>query len=247
MSLLDGMTRVVVAHAHPDDETLTTGALLAELARRGVEVHVVTATRGELGGLVPGVPAPEPGTDAYAAHREQELADALVDLGVHHHAFLGAPPALGAGRSPRLYRDSGMSWVTPTIAGPAHGDDDRSFTAAAVQDAVADLAAYLVRVRPDALVTYDADGGYGHPDHVRLHQVCLATARATGVPVVLLAGDAVDPGQDGWEWHDWAEHRPAVAAALAHHATQLTVQGADVVHVGGQREPIRTTIGLRAG
>ncbi len=247
MSLLDGMTRLVVAHAHPDDETLSTGVLLAELSRRGVEVHVVTATRGELGGLVRGVPAPQPGTDAYAAHREQELADALVDLGVHHHAFLGAPPALGPGRSPRLYRDSGMRWVTSTLAGPADDDDDRSFTAAAVQDEVADLAAYVERVRADALLTYDADGSYGHPDHVRLHDVAVATARATGVPLVLLAGGAVDPDDAAWEWHDWAEHRPAVAAALSHHATQLTVQGAHVVHVGGQREPIRTTIGLRAG
>ncbi len=250
MSLLDGLTRVVVAHAHPDDETLSTGALLAELARRDVEVHVVTVTRGERGGLVEGIPAPEPGTDAYAAHREQELADALVVLGVHHHAFLGAPPALARGRRPRLYRDSGMRWVTPALAGPAADADAHSLTAATVEEAAADLAAYLLEVQPDTLITYDADGGYGHPDHVRVHEVAVAAARATGIPLLVLAGATADtladPGED-WEWHDWAEHRPAVAAALAHHASQLTVDGTDVVHVGGQREPIRTRIGLRRG
>ncbi len=244
MTLLEGVRRVVVAHAHPDDETLSTGVLLAEWARRGVEVHVVTATRGERGGLVEGVPAPEPGTDAYAAHREQELADALVVLGVHHHTFLGAPPALVVGGSPRLYRDSGMRWVTPTVAGPADEADPRSFTAASVSEAAADLAAYVRAVEPDALVTYDADGGYGHPDHVRLHEVAVETARETGVPLLVLAGGR--PGADAtWEWHDLSAHRPAVAAALAHHATQLTVDGADVVHSGGQREPIGTQIGLR--
>ena len=244
MSLLEEWSRVVVAHAHPDDETLSTGVLLAELSRRRVQAYVVTATRGEEGGLVEGVPAAEPGTDAYAAHREQELAEALVELGVHQHAFLGAPPALAAGRSPRLYRDSGMRWVTPTVAGPADGEDPRSFTAAPAAEAAADLAAYVRHVQPDALVTYDADGGYAHPDHVRLHEVALLTARETGVPLVVLAADAADASED-WEWHDLAAHRPAVAAALSHHATQLTVIGGEVVHVGGQREPIRTRIGLR--
>lgn len=244
MSVLDGITRLVVVHAHPDDETLSTGVLLAELSRRGVEVHVVTATRGELGGLVQGVRAPKPGTDAYAAHREQELADALVVLGVHHHAFLGAPPALAAGRPPRLYRDSGMRWLTATVAGPSAGDDPRSLTMATVDDAAADLTAYLRVVVADALLSYDADGGYGHPDHVRVHEIARRAAADAGVPLLLLAGGDPGSGED-WEWHDWAEHRPVTAAALSHHATQLSVHGADVVHVGGQREPIRTSIGLR--
>ncbi|MEO7070136.1 MAG: PIG-L family deacetylase [Nostocoides sp.] len=244
MTLLDGLHRIVVAHAHPDDESLSTGALLAELAHRGVEVHVVTATRGEQGGLLDGVAAPGPGSDAYAAHREQELADALVVLGVHHHAFLGAPPALAKGRRPRLYRDSGMRWVTPTVAGPSDETDARSFTAAPVDEAADDLATYVRSVGPDALLTYDADGGYGHPDHVRLHEVAVRTAHETGVPLLVLAGGRPPPDAT-WEWYDLAAHRPAVAAALSHHATQLRVDGADVVHQGGQREPIATRIGLR--
>ena len=85
-------------------------------------------------------------------------------------------------------------------------------------------------------------------DRFRLHEVAVLTARETGVPLVVLAGAAADASED-WEWHDLAAHRPAVAAALSHHATQLTVVGAEVVHVGGQREPIRTSArkGTRPG
>ncbi len=254
MGYLDGHRVVVVAHAHPDDETLATGALLAELVRDGVDVHVVTATRGERGELREGVAAPQPGTDLFPLHREQELADALVALGVTRLAFLGAPPARGTGLSPRVYRDSGMRWVSEGVAGPAEDVGDDALTSATVEEQTADLAAYVAAVGADLLISYDATGGYGHPDHVRMHEVTRAAAVATGIPMLEVippdradrddsaAADAV-PG--GVEWHDLSARLPVVQAALRRHASQVEVRGDEVVHVGGQREPIVTRVGLR--
>ncbi|MFV0464033.1 MAG: PIG-L deacetylase family protein [Nostocoides sp.] len=251
MSVLAGVARVVVVHAHPDDETLATGALLAHLARTGVEVHVVTATRGERGGVVAGVPAGDPGTDSYSAQREQELACALVQLGVHHHAFLGAPPARAPGQPPRVYRDSGMAWLTPQLAGPVTDAGPQALTAASVTEAAADLSAYVTQIDPDLLLTYDASGGYGHPDHVRMHAVVAASAEETGVAMAeflgpQVAGDleTLDADRDT-EHLDLVGEYPAVAAALRCHKTQLVLEGTDVVHQGGQREPMLLSATLR--
>lgn len=98
--ILDSATRVLFLHAHPDDETLATGALIADLIARGVEVAVVTATRGERGEIT------DPGlAEDLVALRERELAAALAVLGVRHHAFLGTPPARAG--DPGLRRDDG--------------------------------------------------------------------------------------------------------------------------------------------
>ena len=92
-----------------------------------------------------------------ARHRVEELATAMEALGVADHRFLGGP-----GR----WRDSGMAG-TPTTT------HERAFAAADVDDAAAELAAVVREVRPQVVVTYDADGGYGHPDHVQAHAVTL--------------------------------------------------------------------------
>lgn len=170
LPLLSEAGRVLLVHAHPDDETLATGALIADLVDAGVEVHVVTATRGERGELVPGVADVEPGSAAYVALRGRELAAALAALGVAHHCYLGMPPARDpASLTPRSYRDSGMRWVRPGVAGPADDAGEDSLTAASLSVAADDLAAYVAATSPDVIVTYDANGGYGHPDHVRTH------------------------------------------------------------------------------
>ena len=244
MSLLDGVTRPVLVHAHPDDETLATGALVAQLVRSGLEVHVLTATRGERGEVVAGALTIAPGTEELVLHRETELAEALVVLGVHHHAYVGAPPARADGLLPRLYRDSGMRWVRDGVAGPAADADDRSLTAATVAETAADVAAYVRSVRADLLISYDATGGYGHPDHVHLHEATRVVATLTGVPFV----EVVPPSQTdepGVEVLDLVALLPVVTEALRRHASQLTVDGADVVHSGGQRERIVTRVGLR--
>ncbi len=248
MKLLDSARRVLFVHAHPDDETLATGALIADLVARGVEVHVVTATRGERGELMPGVAGVEPGSAEFVALRERELAGALAALGVTHHAFLGMPSAGHRGHvDSRRYMDSGMEWISEGLAGPSSDADERSFTAATLFDAARDLSAYVEATRPDVLVTYDAGGGYGHPDHVRTHEVTREVAGAHGIRMLEVIPPDREVGGDPAliEWSDASNHLARVQEALRSHATQVRVDGADVVHVGGQREPIVTRVGLR--
>lgn len=272
---LAGVGRVVFAHAHPDDETLATGALIAELVARGVDCRVLTATRGERGEVVPGPLSALAGTPALVAHRETELAGALAALGVREQVFLGDPPARAAGSAPRRYRDSGMRWIRPGVAGPAEdtgagpgaaGPDgtygpDGTFTAADPAESGADLTAYLQVVRPDAVVTYDATGGYGHPDHVRMHELCRDACARLGIEFVeVLPAEAAEAAQSAEQAQadrgpdaamgeievvDLAHRLPVVVAALRCHASQLGVAGSDVIHVGGQREPILTVARLR--
>lgn len=243
---------VLFVHAHPDDETLATGALVAALVAGGTEVAVLTATRGEMGELVPGTVPEGAGPEQLVQAREAELARALRVLGVTGSAFLGTPPARAGGRPPRRYLDSGMRWVTSTVAGPAVESDHRSLTAAALDEVVDDLCAYVDVVRPSALVGYDVDGSYGHPDHVRCHHATLAAARRTGIDLFEVVSVSHGNSGDGpgAEWFDLAEHEPIVVEALRQHASQVTVhQLADghheVEHVGGQREPVLLDVGLR--
>ena len=235
-------TRVVFLHAHPDDETLVTGALLAALAASGREVAVVTATRGEQGEIVPGTFTGS--GPALVAHREAELASALAALGVTRHAFLGAPPTLAIGALARRYTDSGMRWVTPTVAGPSATAGPDSLTAADPDAAAADLVAYLEHVGATALVSYDAHGGYGHPDHVSCHEIAVRAAERSGVPLFEIVSEPLLPDAAAVEFAN-PERLPAVKRALAHHASQLTVAGEELVHVGGQRQPIMTSVWLR--
>lgn len=248
MRLLDGVNSVLLVHAHPDDETLATGALIVELVERGVEVHVLTATRGERGELMPGVADVSPGSSAYVALRERELAGALRALGVQRHAWLGMPPARDRAQADsRVYTDSGMRWIRTGLAGAAEDSGPESFTAATLSDAAADLGAYVAATRPDLLISYDPGGGYGHPDHVRTHEVTRAVSEAHGIRMLeVVPPDREvdgDPGEIHWE--DLSHQLPTTREALRAHATQVRVERSDVVHVGGQREPIVTRVGLR--
>ena len=238
--------RLVFLHAHPDDETLATGALLAWLVEQGSSVAVVTATRGEQGEVVPGPLSALAGTPALVAHREGELAGALGVLGVAEHALLGAPPARAAGRAPRRYTDSGMRWLddAETVAGPAESAGPDSLTVAPVEEAAADLAAYLSSFGADAVASYDVHGGYGHPDHVACHHIAVAAARLAGVPMLEVVSAPLLPASDACEY-TLPQYLPQVRAALCHYASQLTVDGDEVVHVGGQRQPILTKVWLR--
>lgn len=237
--------RVLFCHAHPDDETLSTGALVASMAASGVECDVLTATRGEMGEVTPGPWSGLFGTPELTEHREQELQAACAALGVSRHAFLGTAPARVPGAAPRVYRDSGMQWVTPTVAGPADATDERAFSVSPVGEQVDDLCALIEDARAQGrpytlLVTYDAQGGYGHPDHVRMHEVVRAAAERTGTPWAEVRSEQ----GPGVEWFDLAEELPRVQQALRAHASQLTLQddGVSVVHVGGQAQDVVTTI-----
>ncbi|MBK8459870.1 MAG: PIG-L family deacetylase [Micropruina sp.] len=246
-SLLDGVRSVLFAHAHPDDETLATGALIAWLSRRGVAVSVLTATRGERGEIVSGVVV----DGDLDAHREAELAGALAALGVTRHGWLGSGPARVFGLPARRYCDSGMQWVTPSVAGPAADSGPDCLVAAPVAEAAADLAAYVRAVGAELVISYDSDGGYGHPDHVAMHHISRTAAELAGVPFAVVVSVPRDgsraSSESGVEWFDLAGELPAVIDALRCHASQLTVLGSDVIHSGGQLEPIQTRIGLRRG
>jgi N-acetyl-1-D-myo-inositol-2-amino-2-deoxy-alpha-D-glucopyranoside deacetylase len=165
MDVLDNRRRLLLVHAHPDDETIATGVTMARYASEGVHVTLVTCTLGEEGEiLVPGLSHLGPdGEDTLGEHRREELAAAMEALGVHDYRFLGAP-----GR----YRDSGMM-------GEASNDRPQCFWQADLDEAAAHLASVVREVRPQVVVTYDENGGYGHPDHIQAHRVTMrAVAQA---------------------------------------------------------------------
>ena len=155
--------RIVLVHAHPDDETLTCATTMAHHVAQGDEVHVVTCTLGEEGEVIPADLRHLEGhaDDLLAPHRRGELSAALAALGAHGH-LLGED-GLGA----RRYRDSGM-------AGSAAAARPEAFVNADLTEAGAALAGLLRDVRPDALVTYDPEGGYRHPDHIQAHRLTRA-------------------------------------------------------------------------
>ncbi|HEY6424262.1 MAG TPA: N-acetyl-1-D-myo-inositol-2-amino-2-deoxy-alpha-D-glucopyranoside deacetylase [Pseudonocardiaceae bacterium] len=159
----------MLVHAHPDDEVTATGATMIRYARQGANVVLVTCTRGELGEIVApelaGLRATDPGE--LALRREAELAEALTVLGTSRHYWLG-----GRGR----WRDSGMA------DDPGNGDP-AAFAHADLDEAVRAMVEILRAERPQVVVTYDAHGGYGHPDHIQANRVTMAAL-----------GPSADPG-----------------------------------------------------
>ncbi|MEN0129967.1 MAG: PIG-L family deacetylase [Brevundimonas sp.] len=177
--------RLLAVHAHPDDETLATGALISTWAAAGLPVTLVTCTRGERGEVIGAELAHLEGDGpALAAHREGELAAALSALGVVDHVFLDRAIGLDG---PRL-EDSGMAWLSTGQAGSTGAVPAGAFVATPVDEAAARLATVLRERRPDVVVTYEPGGGYGHPDHVRAHDVTMRAVELSGLaPVVLWA------------------------------------------------------------
>jgi N-acetyl-1-D-myo-inositol-2-amino-2-deoxy-alpha-D-glucopyranoside deacetylase len=164
MPLPPSEQRLLCVHAHPDDESISQGATMALYAARGTRVTLVTCTLGEEGEvLVPGLEhLASDREDRLGEHRVAELADAMRELGVTDHRFLGGPGK---------YRDSGMVWHEEGHA--VAGADVRpgAFWVADLLEAAGDLVRVIREVRPQVLVTYDEFGGYGHPDHIQAHRV----------------------------------------------------------------------------
>jgi N-acetyl-1-D-myo-inositol-2-amino-2-deoxy-alpha-D-glucopyranoside deacetylase len=164
--------RMLLVHAHPDDETIGQGATMASYVARGTSVTLVTCTLGEEGEvLVPELThLAADAEDELGEHRITELANAMKELGVTDHRFLG-----GAGR----YRDSGMAWDDQRRATARAETKEGTFWRADLLEASALLVEIIREVRPQVLVTYDEFGNYGHPDHIQAHRVATyATALA---------------------------------------------------------------------
>ncbi len=165
--------RLLFVHAHPDDETITTGATMARYAAEGSTVALVTCTRGELGEVIGDELSHLAGDGAaLACHREVELRTAMAALGVQDHRFLGEG-ATGADGHPVRYVDSGMVWGPDGLAVAPPDMARNAFAAVPVDEAATHLARVLRDVRPQVVVTYEPGGGYGHPDHVQAHEVTM--------------------------------------------------------------------------
>jgi N-acetyl-1-D-myo-inositol-2-amino-2-deoxy-alpha-D-glucopyranoside deacetylase len=237
--------RLLLVHAHPDDETIGSGATMARYAASGAAVTLVTCTRGERGEVIPPPLAALAGDGpALGAHREGELAGALAALGVADQRFLGAPS--------RVYRDSGMAYAPDGSVAPAPDPGADAFALAELDAAARELVAVLVEVRPQVVVTYEPGGGYGHPDHVQAHHVtmrsvALAADEGWRVPKVywIVRPESVARA----EWSRWPDVRRepvpsmvvpdaevtarvdgsafvgAKIAAMRAHATQIEVAG----------------------
>lgn len=213
-------------HAHPDDEAIITGGTMARAVRDGHRVVVVFATRGELGEVDDGVLEV---SEALGDRRAVEARRAADVLGVARVAFLG-------------YHDSGM-------AGEDTNDHDGAFARVDVEHAATELAQILVDEEAEVFTAYDERGGYGHPDHVKVHDVGLRAAEIAGIPRVYCAtvsrqhferlsrerfselpgsdapdADEIELGVDEERittFVDVREHLDLKRAAMAAHATQI--------------------------
>ncbi|MDR0483604.1 MAG: PIG-L family deacetylase [Cellulomonadaceae bacterium] len=253
---------LLAVHAHPDDETLWTGALLATWAVAGQPVWVVTCTGGERGEVLAltgtaseGMERLEGDGPALAAWRAEELRGALValaggsgsgsaDAGDQQGDAAagdqrGGDPAGDqqgcdasedeAGRShPGTaiqhrflgYEDSGMTWISPGVAGPDPSVTS-GFANIPLSEAASALARIITEIQPTVVVTYDNHGGYGHPDHVRAHDATLAAVELVADrPEVWTAMTAESEGE-GDRWVDVAPVLDRVMAAMRCHATQI--------------------------
>lgn len=189
---------LLVVHAHPDDETLATGGLLAVWVDAGRPVTVVTCTRGERGEVIGADRAHLAGDGlALAAHREGELAAALWALGVADHLFLDTVPDSAqpdAAQPAVRFEDSGMAWAGVGRAGRVTHLPDGAFVSVPLDNAAHRLAAVLRSRRPDVVATYEPGGGYGHPDHVRAHDVTIRALELAGDPSLDLTDPPHTPG-----------------------------------------------------
>ena len=155
--------KLLLVHAHPDDETINNGVTMAKYAADGIDVTLVTCTRGEEGEVLVDSLLNLASTkdDKLGEHREVELKDAMNELGIKDFRFLGSPS--------KKWRDSGMM-------GMPQNDRKDVFWQADLDEAANELVKIILEIKPQVLITYDEFGGYGHPDHIKAHQVTMRAA-----------------------------------------------------------------------
>ncbi|MDA3030151.1 MAG: N-acetyl-1-D-myo-inositol-2-amino-2-deoxy-alpha-D-glucopyranoside deacetylase [Actinomycetota bacterium] len=155
--------RLLLVHAHPDDETINNGVTMAKYAAVDAHVTLETCTRGEEGEVLVSELAnlASDKDDKLGEHREIELKDAMDQLGIKDFRFLGSPD--------KKWRDSGMT-------GTPQNDRDDVFWQADLDEAANELVKIILEIKPQVLITYDEFGGYGHPDHIKAHQVAMRAA-----------------------------------------------------------------------
>jgi N-acetyl-1-D-myo-inositol-2-amino-2-deoxy-alpha-D-glucopyranoside deacetylase len=155
--------RLLLVHAHPDDETINNGITMAKYVSEGVQVTLVTCTRGEEGEVL--VPAlanlASTADDKLGEHRVIELTNAMAELGISDFRFLGEPN--------KKWRDSGMMGTPPNERADV-------FWQADLDEAANYLVKIILETKPQVMITYDEIGGYGHPDHIKAHQVAMRGA-----------------------------------------------------------------------
>ncbi len=155
--------RLLLVHAHPDDETINNGITMTKYAQEGAKVTLVTCTRGEEGEVLIESLANLASSrdDKLGEHREVELKNAMDHLGIDDFRFLGAPN--------KKWRDSGM-------IGTAQNERSDVFWQANIDEAAQELVNVILETKPHVLITYDEFGGYGHPDHIKANQVAMRAA-----------------------------------------------------------------------
>ena len=155
--------RLLLVHAHPDDETINNGVTMAKYAKDGAQVTLVTCTRGEEGEVLVAELSnlASDKDDKLGQHREIELKDAMAHLGISDFRFLGAPN--------KKWRDSGMM-------GTPQNDRKEVFWQSDLEEAANELVKIILEIKPQVLITYDEFGGYGHPDHIKAHRVAMRAA-----------------------------------------------------------------------
>jgi len=161
---MDRQLTLMAVHAHPDDEVLSTGGVLASASTEGIRTVLVTCTNGEQGDGPGGIKPGDPGHDeaSVRALRLEELRESVALLGISDVELLG-------------YNDSGM-------VGWAGNERPDAFANVPLDQAADRLAALMERYRPDVVVTYDENGNYGHPDHIQAHRITVAAIERTGIP-----------------------------------------------------------------
>lgn len=218
------MPGLLTFHAHPDDEVIQTGGLLASSAADGRPTMIVTATDG-VEGEIHNFQDPEEIRPRLAEVRAEEMAAAQAILGVDEHHFLG-------------YRDSGMMGEDTNL----HPD---SFWQADFDEAVGRLVSIIRRFRPDVMTIYDPYGGYGHPDHIQVHRVGLAAHWAS----TDLARYPLGEGEESWlvpklYWSSFPRSRRKAFAEMRLAAGEITQEEYERASVSGAPDELLTFVDL---